>query len=34
MARESIAEQKRVEAADMLPFEAFRQVYLAPVRLR
>jgi glutamate--cysteine ligase len=34
MARESIAEQKRVEAADMLPFEAFRQVYLAPIRLR
>jgi glutamate--cysteine ligase len=33
MARESIQEQKRVEAADMLPFEAFRQLYLAPVRL-
>jgi glutamate--cysteine ligase len=33
MARESIEEQKRTEAADTLPFEAFRQVYLAPVRL-
>ena len=33
MARESIDEQKRVEAADMLPFEAFRQLYLAPIRL-
>jgi glutamate--cysteine ligase len=33
MARESLEEQKRVEAADMLPFEAFRQLYLAPVRL-
>jgi glutamate--cysteine ligase len=33
MARESIAEQARIESADMLPFEAFRQVYLAPIRL-
>ncbi len=33
MAWESIEEQKRIEASDLLPFEAFRQVYLAPVRL-
>ena len=33
MAQDSAKEQKRLEAADMLPFEAFRQVYLAPVRL-
>jgi glutamate--cysteine ligase len=33
MAQESVKEQKRLEAADMLPFEAFRQVYLAPIRL-
>jgi hypothetical protein len=34
VARESVEEQKRMEAADMLPFEAFRQVYLAPIRLK
>jgi len=33
MARESIEEQKRVEASDTLPFEAFRELYLAPIRL-
>jgi len=33
LAKESIEEQRRVEAADTLPFEAFRQLYLAPVRL-
>ncbi|HTS20589.1 MAG TPA: glutamate--cysteine ligase [Casimicrobiaceae bacterium] len=33
MAQESIEAQKRMEATDMLPFEAFRQVYLAPMRL-
>jgi len=33
MGRESIEEQQRIEAADTLPFEAFRQVYLAPIRL-
>jgi glutamate--cysteine ligase len=33
MAQESVAEQARMESADMLPFEAFRQVYLAPIRL-
>jgi len=33
LARESIDEQERVEASDILPFEAFRQVYLAPIRL-
>ena len=33
MARESIEEQKHLEASDTLPFEAFRELYLAPVRL-
>ncbi len=33
MARESIEEQERLEASDTLPFEAFRELYLAPVRL-
>jgi glutamate--cysteine ligase len=33
MARESVAQQKQMEHADMLPFEAFRQLYLAPIRL-
>ncbi len=33
LAEESIAEQRRIEAADTLPFEAYRQLYLAPVRL-
>jgi len=33
LAHESLEEQKRTEAADTLPFEAFRQIYLAPVRL-
>ncbi|HEX8009382.1 MAG TPA: glutamate--cysteine ligase [Casimicrobiaceae bacterium] len=33
MAQESIEEQRRLEAADALPFEGFRQLYLAPVRL-
>jgi glutamate--cysteine ligase len=33
LAHESLEEQRRVEAADTLPFEAFRQLYLAPVRL-
>jgi len=30
LARESIEEQRSVEAADTLPFEAFRRAYLAP----
>ena len=29
MARESVAEQRRIEAADVLPFETWRQGYLA-----
>jgi len=33
MARESVLEQKRVEAADTMPFEIYRQEYLAPRRL-
>jgi glutamate--cysteine ligase len=33
LAEESIAEQRRVEAADTVPFETYRQQYLAPVRL-
>jgi glutamate--cysteine ligase len=33
MADESAAEQRRIEAADTLPFEAYRQLYLAAFRL-
>jgi glutamate--cysteine ligase len=33
LADESVTEQRRIEAADTLPFEAYRQLYLAPVRL-
>jgi glutamate--cysteine ligase len=33
MAQASLAEQRAIEAADTLPFEAWRQQYLAPVRL-
>ena len=33
LAEESLAEQKRIEAADTLPFESWRQLYLAPFRL-
>ena len=32
-AEESIVEQRRIEASDTLPFETYRQLYLAPVRL-
>jgi len=32
-AEESIAEQRRIEAADTVPFETYRQQYLAPIRL-
>ena len=32
-AAESLAAQKRIEAADTLPFEAFRQQYVSPARL-
>ncbi|MBI5279262.1 MAG: glutamate--cysteine ligase [Burkholderiales bacterium] len=32
-ARQSVAEQQAVEAADDLPFEAFRQQYISPARL-
>ena len=33
MAEVSIAEQHQIEASDSLPFESFRQRYLAPERL-
>ena len=33
LADESVQEQKRIEASDTLPFEAYRQLYLAPFRL-
>jgi glutamate--cysteine ligase len=32
-AEESLAEQREIEAADTLPFEAFRQRYLSPLSL-
>jgi glutamate--cysteine ligase len=32
-AQESIAEQRRIEAADTVPFETYRQQYLAPIGL-
>ena len=34
LAAESLAEQARIESAEQLPFEAFRQHYLAPERLQ
>ena len=33
LADESASEQRRIEAADTLPFEAYRQLYLAALRL-
>lgn len=33
LADDSVTEQRRIEAADTLPFEAYRQLYLAPLRL-
>jgi glutamate--cysteine ligase len=33
MARESVLEQKRIESSDSMPFEIYRQEYLAPRRL-
>ena len=33
LADESVGEQKRIEASDTLPFESYRQLYLAPFRL-
>jgi glutamate--cysteine ligase len=33
MARESLAEQRRIEAADRVPFETYRQRYLSPALL-
>jgi glutamate--cysteine ligase len=34
MAAESLQEQRRIEAADTMPFETYRQRYLSPDRLR
>ncbi len=34
MAAESLQEQRRIEAADTMPFEVYRQLYLSPDRLR
>ncbi|HEY6133306.1 MAG TPA: glutamate--cysteine ligase [Rubrivivax sp.] len=34
MARASVAEQQRIEAADTMPFEQYRQQYTAPHRLQ
>jgi glutamate--cysteine ligase len=33
LAEESIAEQRQIEASETIPFEAYRQLYLAPLRL-
>jgi len=33
LARESLEEQRQIEAADTMPFETYRQKYLAPERL-
>ncbi len=33
MARESVLAQRRIEAEDTMPFEIYRQEYLAPRRL-
>jgi glutamate--cysteine ligase len=33
LAEESIEEQRRIEAADTMPFETYRQQYLSPLRL-
>ena len=33
-AEESIVEQRRIEAADAVSFETYRQQYLAPIRLK
>ncbi|MEK6246309.1 MAG: glutamate--cysteine ligase, partial [Pseudomonadota bacterium] len=34
LARESLDEQRQIEAADTLDFESFRQRYVSPERLR
>ena len=33
MAKASVEERRRIEAADTLPFEEYRQAYLSPERL-
>ena len=33
LAEESLAEQRRIEAADTVPFETYRQRYLSPPNL-
>jgi glutamate--cysteine ligase len=34
LAADSVVEQERIEASDTMPFEVYRQHYLAPARLR
>jgi len=34
MARETLDEQNRIEAADRVPFETYRQQYLSPELLK
>ena len=34
LAHESLARQAHIEASDTMPFEIYRQQYLAPERLR
>ena len=33
MSRQSVAEQKKIEAADTMPFEIYREQYLSASRL-
>jgi glutamate--cysteine ligase len=33
LAEESVAKQRQIEASETIPFEAYRQLYLAPLRL-
>jgi glutamate--cysteine ligase len=33
LAKESLEKQRQIEAADTMPFEIYRQQYLAPARL-
>ena len=33
MAQQSVQEQKKIEAADTMPFEVYRELYVSPERL-
>jgi glutamate--cysteine ligase len=33
LAEESLSEQRQIEVSETIPFEAYRQLYLAPLRL-